>query len=466
VLRRVSAVVLLALLGGCIKDDLSGTRCNPDAGCELGYFCYPPAPGEVPRCYAGAPDAGGRTRVTVTVEGPGAVVSEGQRCSAGTCTFLLGSAEATFSAEASADAGGVKVRWGDACAGARRALACSLTLGSNPTVSARFGVYNYAFVTSRQVRVGDLGGATGANTFCDAVARDAGIPGNFLALLTVGTNGPRARLAATSARGFFTTDELPVGDTVADLFDGARMWYPPADERENFTPAVEAITGATLAGQADPGNDCDGWTSISGAKVMKVGITGGGYAQWMSINTTSCDNPGPLYCFGTDAIGALPGPGSIPAGGRRVFLSAAWTPGGGPGSAAAQCVSEAQSLGLPGLYTALLSTADAGARAALGNFDGGYYRIDGVLLAVGADALLGPVRRASLDVRPDGGRYANYTWTGGDPTQPSAASCDSWRSDAGTGETGWAPLSHGGVFYGGQSQSCDTALPVYCVQVD
>src|SRR5438874_5709003 len=55
------AALVLALFGGCIKDDLENTACDPSGSCGAGaeFFCYRAAGDPAPRCHRAAPpDAG------------------------------------------------------------------------------------------------------------------------------------------------------------------------------------------------------------------------------------------------------------------------------------------------------------------------------------------------------------------------------------------------------------------------
>lgn len=285
-----------------------------------------------------------------------------------------------------------------------------------------------------------------------------------MALLSSTGFGAKDRILAAKARGWLTTDELPFADDPRALFDRGLLWYPPATESGSFVPREELPTGANFDGTT--AENCLDWTSTSALDVMKVGLSGGGAGLWIAFNNISCNNVGPLLCLGVDAAGQVSGPGAVPPGGRRVFLSSPWVPGGGRGGAIAQCMRDAQGAGLPGLYTALLSLPDAGARAALASFDGGYFRPDGVLLEAGVDGLLGATRRAPLDVLADGGHAIGFAWTGGSPNTATSYSCDGWTSDAGRGGAGYLGMSHFGVFNEAPLLPCTEPHPVYCVQVD
>ena len=444
-MRRLAVAAGLLLAAGCLVDTTyEGSKCSTDLDCAPTRFrCLDE------RCVAAQP-------VAIALEGAGTVRSGTQLCSMPSCALLLKEPSATLTAERAA---GVKVRWGGDCAAFGRADACTLALDGGNRVTARFATFNYAFVTSQQVRVPDLGGAAGAERYCNDVALDAGVPGTFVALLSGGGANARERLEARNPRGWLGTDERPFADTSANLFDGGNLWYPLADERGRVAQG-DVITGSFADG--NPDIHCHDWSDAGPGDTMKVGAAGAGVGAWVAHNTVNCENAGALYCFGVDSAGSVSPPPPIPPGGKRVFLSSDWVPANGVLAANAVCASDA--LGVGGTYRALLSTADAGAAAVLAGVTGGFYRPDGVKVAETASELTAATGRyAPIEVTVDGGHRNRVVWTGGLATEASTSSCASWTG-AGMGLSGQSAFTNHLAFTLSQSP-CTSAQPVYCVQV-
>src|SRR5690606_31062308 len=77
------------------------------------------------------------------------------------------------------------------------------------------GEYNYAFVTSQAYK-GDLGGLEGADSICNELAADAGLPGTYVAWLSISTTDARSRLG--DASGWIRPDRRPIAKSREALF--------------------------------------------------------------------------------------------------------------------------------------------------------------------------------------------------------------------------------------------------------
>ncbi len=146
------------------------------------------------------------------------------------------------------------------------------------------------FVTSTTFK-GRFGGLIGADATCNDLAKAAGLPGTFVAWLSV-QNGPHAVDRLTSGGPW----SLVSGEVVASK---AELLNPPLkhaidrDETGAVVQATQVWTGTGITGRYLT-NDCDKWTTGNDGR---VGRSDQVTAEWTTANVIDCDNLRRLYCF-------------------------------------------------------------------------------------------------------------------------------------------------------------------------
>jgi hypothetical protein len=300
---------------------------------------------------------------------------------------------------------------------------------------------------------------------CANEAANAGLTGNFIALLAVSDAGVIERIR--SSRGWVRMDGMPVADSPDDLIAGLH-WYPVSLTLAGQpTGRVLVMTGSRLDGGPQPGGTCADWTSTNTQAFG--GFSSWEGSSWLAASSDYCSLIGALYCLETDVNGPLPPP-AMPAGARRAFVTEATVPANTTDLAAdALCAQEG---GSP-RFIAMRAPTSGGSPISRFTLDGGWFRADGVPvvpdpqdaggefvapLITHADAgflLLGPL---STDTG---------AWLGAlRLTLPSMAgyNCSSWASTA--------MLSVGLAWFPGTNlppmlndgQFCSSSLPLFCFE--
>ncbi|MBK7859604.1 MAG: choice-of-anchor D domain-containing protein [Archangiaceae bacterium] len=360
--------------------------------------------------------------------------------------------------------------WSGACQGLGE---CRLTVTGPAALAAEVRSNNYMFISST-LHTGKLGGFTGANSMCQALAADAGLPGTFIALLGR-WDGNLAQGTPVfdwnpmnGKRGWVRVDGKPFGDSTASL-DQQQWVYPPLlDERGRHVTDVGAWTGLEFFGgrmRSPAGccpDTCGPTASTPGADwtddaPSKSGRFGNPSERWLagSSPTVSCDAMRHLYCFDTTLNEPQVTP-RAPPGARRGFLSSP-LPGDKNRTAIDQfCTSEAAALGFDAGFRALRGEIGA---APLDGHDldaGPWYQPNGVALFDPAASIssLGLAARTPTVM----------TWLGAprpDVVGTPVSTCQGWHADGGlqNGDvwfTSSAGVSVGPTFCG--------SYPVICLE--
>jgi hypothetical protein len=319
------------------------------------------------------------------------------------------------------------------------------------------GLPNFAFVTTDTFLAKTLGSAAGADAACMMAAMQRGLPGNFVAWLSITGNVATARLG--SASGWLRTDGKPFAHDRADLLAG-KILYPLRK-----TEAGIDLVGVVMTGANDDGNpvgeDCQALTSGTGADLIVAGFTDGGTSEWTAATEAVCDIPWHLACLQKDHQRAV-APGT--AAGPKAFVSTSFIPGPGTSilSADMLCKKNATDRNIPGNFKALLSTASTPAIARFMPLPAQpWVRVDGV--ATTRDFITWD---APINVTADG-TYTNIPVFSGSTSPYVKASgvtdtCNDWSSASGTGLRG-ASARASAAFFGSSSGGCTN--PVYCLEV-
>lgn len=306
-------------------------------------------------------------------------------------------------------------------------------------------VPNLAFVTEGSY-TGALGGVAGADAVCNAEAADAGLVGDFVAMLRASDRPSPADLLAGS-RGWTLVDGTWVADLPSQVADGSflRPIHTTQHGRRIVTlDGFRVWTGAN-------GVTCEDWTN-EGALGDQHWIP-----QWrrLSDGERACSDAHRLFCFERGHVVArVPTPITQP----RIFVSSGlFTPGaGGLTAADAFCDAEASAAGLPSAR-ALLPTTTESALDRTGRRS--YQRVDGVVIGVpGTGTQDGYVILDASGATP---ADSVAIWTGGPPELPSLETCGDWASTTGEGREGSSSDWPG---YSGYLEPCTSARHLYCVE--
>jgi len=167
--------------------------------------------------------------------------------------------------------------------------------------------YNYVFVTSTMQQIAFATGRRGADDLCNGLAVAAGLPGNYVAWLSVsGGTEPNAADRLSHPRGGWRlvggggSPGALVASSKGDLLDGDidhEIDRTESGGLADFNPMV--ITGTLADGRAVGttfADSCINWTSTTPAAV-KSGRTGRTDHGWTASGDASCSNSVRLYCF-------------------------------------------------------------------------------------------------------------------------------------------------------------------------
>lgn len=325
---------------------------------------------------------------------------------------------------------------------------------------------NFAFLTSAQHELGSLGSVEAADAICNDTAKDAGLPGTYVAWLSSASSDARTRLG--SASGWIRVDRRPFAASADDLY-ASNLLYPletdAHGDRVTVTSGISTGTqpdGTAAIGAADKAN-CSGWSNTGDRAA--AGWPYMGSVRWTSGGLGSCGMQH-IYCLGVDFDSGYT---VTPVAGRLAFLSAAtFTPDAGLAAADAQCQGEADTKGKPGTFHALLASKSASAISRFDTDGSTWVRPDGIpVFASAADIAAGQLPLAPINVRLDGSYGGNtLVWTGAtSATTTSSDQCDDW-GDATTafkGYTGSSDEVSAGWFRGGP-WDCDHLWSLYCFQ--
>lgn len=305
---------------------------------------------------------------------------------------------------------------------------------------------NLAFVTANQYD-GDLGGPAGADLLCTSEAANAGLTGDFVALLWAADRPDPTALLAGS-RGW----QLPSGEWIADL--------PGEIATGAFLHPLNAMPSGVRVGEPNEGfrfwtgqlaGSCDDWRSTTTAGDQAYVPQ---YAR-LSDGALACSDRYRIACFerGFSVAPVLP-----PITHKRLFVTAStWSPGGGVASADAVCEAEASANGI-GASRALLPTDVPAVARIPGASTTVYQQPDGIEVGLLSNPdsyfLLGADRLP----------HEGSLWTGGNPLELPVETCENWTMSAARraimGVTAW-----GGYGDINDLTPCDRAGQLLCAEL-
>jgi hypothetical protein len=337
-------------------------------------------------------------------------------------------------------------------------------------------VANYAFISPVPVS-GDLGGLAGADVLCNGWAEDAGIGGDYRALLS--TDGVDARDRVTGARGWINVDRRPVADGIDEPFNrfsGGPLLPVRLDPDGNDLLNVGVWSGSNDLGLYDPlggSTACENWESEVAMSTARFGysdVTAG----WLDRSgTLSCDLQFHLYCFQVDHSEPLD-VGDFTVSGRRMFVSSGnFDTSTGIAGADALCAADVAST--PELNGANVKAylADIGTilSARFASNTKAIVRLDGLIVAESiADLATDGSIIHPPSLRVNGFEFNGRVFVGATTLADIGTvgtTCDGWTDNA-TGN-GYTYYPRATLFIGARSWfdrlvACSSALPVYCLE--
>jgi hypothetical protein len=415
---------------------------------------------------AGTADVALQNPVTITLTktgaGTGTVAVSGRPdtiCGPG-CTSMnvQVSAGMPIYAEVTLAPGSIFLGWQNpSCAGIGITRHCLITPSVPITVVADFAPapHNILFVT-KDTFTGALGGLAGADGLCAHAATAVGLGGTFVALLeTRGTTlADRLVYQGIQPRAFMRLDGLPIADTVDDLVDIHKIYYPVRYDETGNPATSPAWSGAGAA----PGDDrCVSFMTESPG-MTTVSHPGGPPA--VAVARGACRDAYRLVCVEVDKQVALSPP--KPALGKLIWLtSQAWPAGTGRDSADDACRA-----GRPAGAAdarALLSTTIQSALARM-SFSAMYVRPDGMPVGLAADLAASDLR-TGVWIAGDGSYGFGEVYAGSTRLDLKATGelddCVDWNSSDGAAKMGF-PVA-GNDWWGTTSDDCSPRR-LYCFE--
>lgn len=191
--------------------------------------------------------------------------------------------------------------------------------GTGPDAMPNLAMGFFVSSTGNGENGGNLGGLTGADSKCQALANNAGAGArNWHAYLSTGNMGAgvavdaRDRIGAGPWRNF---QGVVIANSVSELHQNGLKVNVIFDQRGDLIPSSEhdILTGTASDGTlSDSSQTCDNWTNGGVNSQAQVGHAdielGNSKESWNSQHSGSCDKDslagnlgtGRLYCFAID----------------------------------------------------------------------------------------------------------------------------------------------------------------------
>jgi hypothetical protein len=323
---------------------------------------------------------------------------------------------------------------------------------------------NRAFITD-DVIFGDFGGLAGADAHCMMQAQAAGLPGQFIALLSTSTVNAKDRIAGS--RGWVRTDGVPLADLSTDFFLDGHLLVPfNVDATGGGPPPYSDVwTGTTNDGTYDAVNGaCSDWTSQVG--MGEVGFHDRSIPFATTTSFYDCASPSHLYCL---EVGHNAPVAPTRTNDRFAFMSTYTTSDIGLAGFDAQCQADATAAGLPGTYLAAVGTTTQTARSRFAT-NSPWQRVDGTRVSKSGDAMFDGTRLVGfIDQKANGTALTDATYviavrTGGRPDVLPTATCNDWTTTTGNFDGGTMNSVGFDEFWGMALIPCNVTVRTLCLQ--
>jgi hypothetical protein len=182
---------------------------------------------------------------------------------------------------------------------------CGIECADNEKCVGACSPKKYVFVTS-EPRNGAMGGILGADEFCNDLAFQAGLPGDYLAWNSTVLSYPNFDFVQEGV--YIRTDEQVIANSYEDLTDG-NIAHPINLDENGFATAVMGVAGCnnvtspvwsntTPFGEFAGGSACTGWTINSNITTATIGTALATDASWSQIPNCNvpCGSFLPIYC--------------------------------------------------------------------------------------------------------------------------------------------------------------------------
>lgn len=143
---------------------------------------------------------------------------------------------------------------------------------------------------------GNLGGISGGDAKCAALASAAGLCGTWKAWLSNATTTAISRLADVGP--WYHVDRTTlIFTSKAQIAAGTSPSTAPSKTETGGNPAVGIVwTGSGQNGSNGGQDFCQNWSSSNGGDLGTVGLAGD-VNRWSDFNPNGCGTPRALYCF-------------------------------------------------------------------------------------------------------------------------------------------------------------------------
>lgn len=144
---------------------------------------------------------------------------------------------------------------------------------------------------------GNLGGLSGADAKCQALADAVPLGGTYKAWLSDGTTSAASRITQSST-GYRMVNGTKIADNWADLTDGTINAVLNVTQTGGTAASAEVWTNTSTAGGIYGGGyHCTNWTSSSSGVFGAVGSTNWALSLWTEYTIAACNLARRLYCL-------------------------------------------------------------------------------------------------------------------------------------------------------------------------
>ena len=161
---------------------------------------------------------------------------------------------------------------------------------------------SFPFLTERKVFVssalydGDLGGLSGADASCTALAAAVGETNPYVAWLADSTQSPSTRFDLGGSPYTLLGDGTTIANDWTDLTDGTLDNKINKTESGGGIVSLREVWTNVDASGANNGNDhCSDWSSTSGNG--RAGVQNASDSRWTDDSTRGCSQNSRIYCF-------------------------------------------------------------------------------------------------------------------------------------------------------------------------
>ena len=155
----------------------------------------------------------------------------------------------------------------------------------------------WVFVTSTS-HAGNLGGLAGADNICNIRAGDAGLPGTYMAWLSVNGESPATRFVQSDRPYVLVGTQTVIADDWADLVGDPYLNAPIDRTQTGAQSSTTRVWTATAYNGSSYSNNCLNWATSSSQVYGSTGYTNQLDNDWSLYDTSEpCHLSYPLYCF-------------------------------------------------------------------------------------------------------------------------------------------------------------------------